>query len=116
MPQRRRRLGLESDRGSSRTPSRRRGETADTTSSSNISSKTSTLTAKFAWIGLRAERLAWVTRSGNEAVAELGTWRRVHQCLDVPLPETSWMTEPIGRGEFYEWFGTPDPIDPDRPE
>ena len=74
------------------------------------------LTAGMAEFALRNEAIRWIAQSGMPMVAEIGPIRRVHECLNIPLPDTSWMTEPIGRGEFYSWLGNPDPVDPTASE
>jgi hypothetical protein len=59
---------------------------------------------------LRAGRLRWVSRSGRTSVWHLDPAlgvRTVCQALETPEPDTSWMTNPWSRSEFYGWTGWP---------
>ena len=52
----------------------------------------------------QSRRLAWLSRSGrpNEIALRRG-WLTVEQCLALPLPDTSWMTQPLSRDSVVGW-------------
>lgn len=58
----------------------------------------------------RAEELgmvSWITKKGKLSHAPLfpqGKFLTVKECLDMPLPDTSWMDKPLTREEFYDWI------------
>ena len=56
----------------------------------------------------RSHRLAWVSQKGrpNEIYLRTG-WLTVEQCLDLPLPDTSWMTSPMTRDSVVGWTTPP---------
>lgn len=62
-------------------------------------------------LALECERrgcLAWTSQRGKPVRMELGKrWLKVHQCLSLPLPDTSWMRDPIDRQSFVSWMGEP---------
>ena len=52
-------------------------------------------------------RFAWMTRRGTASSFYLtgGRWLTVHEALQLPEPDTSWMTEPPWkRARFTEWL------------
>ena len=50
--------------------------------------------------------LRWVSRSGRVRCMPLGEgWLTVGEALGLPLPDTSWMSEPWPRERFTEWMG-----------
>ena len=49
--------------------------------------------------------LCWVARSGRlRCMALGGGWLNVSEALGLPLPDTSWMSEPWKRSDFTEWM------------
>lgn len=49
-------------------------------------------------------RLDWITKSGKVSTWECGhKIKTVSEALETPLPDTSWMTNPMTREQFYEW-------------
>ena len=52
----------------------------------------------------RSRRLSWISQKGrpNEMYLRTG-WLTVEQCLALPLPDTSWMTRPMSRGDVLAW-------------
>jgi hypothetical protein len=52
----------------------------------------------------RSRRLAWTSQKGrsNDMYLRSG-WLTVEQCLAIPLPDTSWMTRPMSRGDVLAW-------------
>ena len=52
--------------------------------------------------------LRWVARSGRLRCMALGEgWLTVGEALGLPLPDTSWMSEPWPRERFTGWIGLP---------
>ena len=50
--------------------------------------------------------LRWVARSGKVRSMALGEgWLTVSEALGLPLPDTSWMSEPWPRERFTGWMG-----------
>jgi hypothetical protein len=54
----------------------------------------------------RCGELRWVARSGKVRCMALGKgWLTVGEALELPLPDTSWMSEPWSREKFTGWLG-----------
>ena len=54
----------------------------------------------------KAGGLRWVSRSGNPQVLELpGGWLTVAEANGLPLPDTSWMRDPLPRTSLSGWLG-----------
>jgi hypothetical protein len=54
----------------------------------------------------RLQKLRWVSRRGTANSVPLGPrWPTVKECLQIPLPDTSWMTKPLDRQDFVGWTG-----------
>ena len=52
------------------------------------------------------EKLAWHSRAGREHNLQLHVgWLTVRQAINLAMPDTSWMDEPIPRGDFTRWLG-----------
>ena len=54
-----------------------------------------------------AERkwLQWISRSNRVQTLDLPRgWLTVRRTLELPLPDTSWMTDPIPREQFTGWL------------
>ena len=50
--------------------------------------------------------LRWVARSGKVRCMPLGEgWLTVEEALELPLPDTSWMSEPWSRSDFTGRMG-----------
>jgi hypothetical protein len=50
-------------------------------------------------------RFAWLTRKGTTSTMDLKKgWLNVREAMQLPLPDTSWMREPIPRREFTRWL------------
>lgn len=48
--------------------------------------------------------LQWSSNSGrSQQVSFPDGWRIVNQVIPLPLPNTSWMTDPMKREGFYQW-------------
>ena len=48
--------------------------------------------------------LEWVSRAGNVIHQEIDRWLTVRECLELPEPDTSWMTDPWPRKKFAGWL------------
>lgn len=46
----------------------------------------------------------WTTRSGTPRKFPLDQLKTVTQCLGIPKPDTSWMSNPMTRKGFFEWM------------
>ena len=64
-----------------------------------------TLTLQVAQSTQRNLRLDWTSRSGrpNNLLIPEG-WLTVRQAADLPIPDTSWMDDPIPRSAFNAWL------------
>ncbi len=52
----------------------------------------------------RRKSFAWKTRKGTISTMNLSRgWLTVKEVLNLPLPDTSWMTNAPNRRDFYEW-------------
>lgn len=52
----------------------------------------------------RRKSFAWKTRKGTISTMNLSRgWLTVNEVLELPLPDTSWMTSAPNRRDFYEW-------------
>jgi hypothetical protein len=50
-------------------------------------------------------RLTWISRAGQPKHLPLTHgWLTVEQCLSLPLPDTSWMSDPVRRESVVEWM------------
>lgn len=59
----------------------------------------------------RRKKFEWITRKGTKSALPLSRgWLPVEKALELPEPDTSWMSSPIRRAEFMPWicrFGSP---------
>jgi hypothetical protein len=46
----------------------------------------------------------WKTKKGTLSREPMRALLKVRECLALPLPDTSWMGEPIPREKFYAWL------------
>lgn len=48
----------------------------------------------------------WISKSGRQNTFWLPKegWKTVKECLDLPLPDQSWMSDPVSRESFMEWM------------
>jgi hypothetical protein len=54
---------------------------------------------------LELGRIDWITKKGKISSCWLPNgWKTVKECLDMPLPDTSWMDNPMKREDFYSWI------------
>ncbi len=50
-----------------------------------------------------AGHLDWTARSGRPNSWQCSRWLTVKEAMELPLPDTSWMTDPWPREKFYKW-------------
>jgi len=50
----------------------------------------------------------WRSRRGNPMVCQIDHWLTVEECLALPLPDTSWMTDAKPREYYYKWIAEAD--------
>lgn len=48
--------------------------------------------------------LAWIAKSGRLNTLPVPKLLTVRECLELPEPDTSWMTSPIPRSRFIDWM------------
>jgi hypothetical protein len=49
-------------------------------------------------------RIDWITKKGKLSSCWLNGWKTVKECLELPLPDTSWMDTSLSRENFYAWI------------
>ena len=54
-------------------------------------------------VGVRLEKLKWLSQKGRPYSIPYKNPRTVQQCLELPEPDNSWMTNPMTRRGFYDW-------------
>lgn len=54
-------------------------------------------------------RLNWTAQSGRPNTWECNKWLTVREAMELPEPDTSWMTNPWSRSKFYGWTMPPAP-------
>lgn len=53
----------------------------------------------------RRRCLTWTSKRGRPVRMDLGRgWLTVRECLALPEPDTSWMTDPVTRRSFTSWM------------
>lgn len=53
----------------------------------------------------RRQRLSWTSQRGRPSHMSLSSrWLTVEECLSLPQPDTSWMTNPIRREDVLQWM------------
>lgn len=50
--------------------------------------------------------LQWLANSGKRNTVDIERLLTVKECLNLPLPDTSWMREPVSRYSFVKWMET----------
>ncbi len=51
----------------------------------------------------RRGRISWTSRSGNPQQINFSKLLTVTECLSIPEPDTSWMSDPPTREQFVDW-------------
>ncbi len=51
----------------------------------------------------RTTGLYWFSKSGRPQKLQIGRIPTVKECLEIPVPDTSWMDRPLKREDFYAW-------------
>lgn len=62
------------------------------------------LTAEVATCITREGEVRWITQRGKPSSARLGKLRTVQDCLGDPMPDQSWMDEPLEQDRFCGWL------------
>jgi len=58
-----------------------------------------------AQMGEERQNFEWVTRKGTKSHMVLHRgWLTVREALDLPEPDTSWMSNPLPRQNFTDWL------------
>jgi hypothetical protein len=53
----------------------------------------------------RRQRLSWTSQRGRPSQMHLSSrWLTVDECLSLPRPDTSWMTNPLQREDVLQWM------------
>jgi hypothetical protein len=61
-------------------------------------------TVRLAGVCEERGELAWITRTGRKRRMPLdGGWLTVRAASQLPLPDTSWMSDPPSRDRFLTW-------------
>ena len=58
-------------------------------------------------VALEAERIGgvqWVSVTGRTNIIDLDRWMSVDEAQRLPLPDTSWMKNPVSRDKFTAWM------------
>ncbi|MGB3717775.1 MAG: hypothetical protein WA996_25415 [Candidatus Promineifilaceae bacterium] len=53
--------------------------------------------------------IGWTAKSGKWNYQQFSRLLTVAECLVIPEPDTSWMTDPLTREKFLGWTGFLDP-------
>jgi hypothetical protein len=57
----------------------------------------------------RSKKFRWMTRRGTPSFMDLPRgWLPVREAMDLPSPDTSWMSNPIPRSRFTRWLALQD--------
>jgi len=52
----------------------------------------------------RTGKLQWYSRRQRLNWVKVDRWLTVKECLELPLPDTAWMTDPMPRSKFTAWM------------
>ena len=61
-------------------------------------------TLELANVILEKQYLRWISKSGRVQVKPMAELLTVKKCLELPMPDTSWMSNPLKRESFTEWM------------
>ncbi len=51
-------------------------------------------------------RFSWINKKGGTSIFDLPRgWLTVKEAMNLPLPDTSWMDNPLRRSRFTRWLG-----------
>jgi hypothetical protein len=62
------------------------------------------LTASVTDAILRAKRIAWITMRGTRSQVEVSQLLPVESCMRLPMPDQSWMDDPLEDSKFLHWL------------
>jgi len=51
----------------------------------------------------KCKAITWISKSGKLQYISIPFWKSVIECLEIPLPDVSWMAKPLLRADFLEW-------------
>ncbi len=63
-----------------------------------------------------AHCLRWTAQSGRQNTWYSEKWLTVKEAMELPLPNTSWMSDPWSREKFYGWTGATGTAPPESTE
>jgi hypothetical protein len=61
-------------------------------------------TLQVAELGDKLHGIQWISNSGKLNRLSFDDWLPVTHALRLKLPDTSWMTNPMSREQFYQWI------------
>ena len=62
-------------------------------------------------VALKVEEIGlveWTSQKGRRNFIDIAQWLTVTEAQALPLPDTSWMTNPVSREKFMAWMKTED--------
>lgn len=62
------------------------------------------MTLRLAQEVLRAKRIAWTSNSGRPQAVAVDRLLTARECLALPEPDVSWMSNPPSRKDFVRWM------------
>jgi hypothetical protein len=62
------------------------------------------LTADVANAIAQARRISWITMRGTASSVSVQRLRTVEECMRDPMPDQSWMSEPLREEKFVGWL------------
>jgi hypothetical protein len=62
------------------------------------------LTADVAHAVVQARRISWITMKGTLSSVSIQRLRTVEECMRDPMPDQSWMSDPLQESKFTGWL------------
>lgn len=62
------------------------------------------MTAEIVDAIVKARRISWITQRGSPSSVSISSLRTVEDCMRDPMPDQSWMTEPLRETKFTGWL------------
>lgn len=53
---------------------------------------------------LEHKYISWTSKTGRRQMIPIPRWLTVEECMELPFPDTSWMTDPPIRENYYAWI------------
>jgi hypothetical protein len=60
----------------------------------------------------RQKGFDWISKKGRVNSIRINQWKTVAEALQLPEPDTSWMSDPWPRSKFTEWMNETRPVTP----